>query len=214
MDSFIEFLSRLRDVQGLIAWGGYTVLAAIIFAETGLFVGFFLPGDSLLVTAGLFAAKGDLDIVVLLVLLAAMAIIGDATGYWFGRATGPKIFTREKSIFFAKDHLLHAKAFYEKYGNKTIVLARFVPIVRTFAPIVAGAAEMPYARFVTYNILGGIGWVCSMLGAGYFLGRAIPGIDSKIHYIIVIVILISIMPAVIEIVKARRKRAAEVVASS
>lgn len=206
MDFFVDFLSRLRDVQGLIEWGGYTVLAAVIFAETGLFVGFFLPGDSLLVTAGLFAAKGDLDIVVLLVLLAVMAIVGDATGYWFGRATGPKIFSREKSVLFAKDHLLHAKRFYEKYGNKTIVIARFVPIVRTFAPIVAGAGEMPYARFVSYNILGGIGWTASMLGAGYFLGRIIPGIESKIHYVIAIVILLSIMPAVVEIARARRGR--------
>jgi membrane-associated protein len=206
MDFLIDLFSRVRDVQGLIQWGGYTVLAAIIFAETGLLVGFFLPGDSLLVTAGLFAAKGDLNIAVLLVLLCAMAILGDTAGYWFGRTTGPKIFTREKSIFFAKDHLLRAKAFYEKYGNKTIVIARFVPIVRTFAPIVAGAAEMPYGRFFSYNIIGGIGWIASMLGGGYFLGRVIPGIESKIHYVIIIVILLSIMPAVVEIVKARRSR--------
>jgi membrane-associated protein len=205
MDFLIELIARLHDVHGLIEWGGYTALAIIIFAETGLFVGFFLPGDSLLVSAGLFAAKGDLNILILFGLLAVMAIIGDTTGYWFGRSTGPKIFAREKSVFFAKDHLLHAKGFYEKYGNKTIVIARFIPIIRTFAPIVAGVGEMSYARFITYNVLGGIGWIAAMLGIGFFLGRAIPNIESRIDAVILVVIFLSILPGIVEFVRARRK---------
>ncbi|MEN9557845.1 MAG: Protein dedA [Candidatus Parcubacteria bacterium] len=201
MDFFIEFFSKLHDLDELIRWGGYAVLALIVFAETGLLIGFFLPGDSLLVTAGLFAATGDLSIGVLFLLLATMAIVGDAVGYWIGRASGHRIFSREKSLLFAKNHLLAAKAFYEKHGGKTIILARFMPIVRTFAPVVAGVGQMPYGRFTAYNIVGGIAWVGSMLGIGYFLGRSIPDIESKIHYVIAIVIFISILPGVIEVLR-------------
>ncbi len=202
-------IAQLKDIQGLIAWGGYTVLAAIIFAETGLLIGFFLPGDSLLVTAGLFAAKGDLNIFILFGLLVVMAVVGDAVGYWFGRTTGPKIFTREKSIFFAKDHLIHAKHFYEKYGSKTIIIARFIPIIRTFAPIVAGVGEMPYKKFLPYNILGGVGWIASMLSIGFFLGRLIPNIESRIDYVILAVIILSILPGVIEVMRNRTQAKAQ-----
>jgi len=201
----IEFFQKLHNLEDLIRWGGYAVLAVIIFAETGLLVGFFLPGDSLLVTAGLFAGKGDLNIVILFVLLSLMAIAGDAVGFWFGRVTGTKIFSREKSVLFAKDHLLRAKAFYEKHGGKTIIIARFMPIVRTFAPIVAGVADMSYPRFAVYNVVGGVAWVGSMLGIGYFLGRSIPDIDEKLHLVIAVVIFLSILPGMIEYMRHRAR---------
>jgi membrane-associated protein len=205
MDLIIEFFSKLRDLDELIRWGGYIVLALIIFAETGLLVGFFLPGDSLIITAGLFAGTGDLSFAVLFFLLTAMAIIGDAVGYWIGRASGPHIFNREKSLLFAKDHLLTAKAFYEKHGGKTIILARFMPIVRTFAPVVAGIANMPYGRFAMYNVVGGVAWIGSMLCIGYFLGRTIPNIESKIHYVVIIVIFLSILPGIVELIRHRMR---------
>lgn len=205
MEFLSEFFEKLHKLDDLIRWGGYTVLAIIVFAETGLLIGFFLPGDSLLVTAGLFAGKGDLDIFVLFFLLSAMAIIGDALGYWIGRTTGSRIFSREKSLLFAKDHLLAARAFFDKHGNKTIIIARFMPIIRTFAPVVAGVGEMPYSRFFFYNVFGGILWVGSMLSVGYFLGRTIPHIEEKIHYIIVVIVLLSILPGIIEFIRHKRK---------
>jgi len=204
MEFLWEFFSRLQSLDELIRWGGHLVLIAIIFAETGLMVGFFLPGDSLLVTAGLFAARGDLNMWLLNISLCIAAIIGDALGYYIGAKTGKKIFTREKSLFFAKDHLLKAKAFYEKYGGKTIVIARFVPIIRTFAPVVAGAAEMSYRRFALYNVFGGILWITSMTFTGYFLGSVIPNIDKHLHIVIAIVIFLSILPGIIEYIKARK----------
>lgn len=204
MFEVIEFFSRLHNLEDLIRWGGYTVLAVIVFAESGLLVGFFLPGDSLLVTAGLLASRGYLNIWELWILLSVMAIAGDSVGYYFGKITGPKIFTREKSIFFAKDHLLRAQAFYEKHGGKTIVLARFIPIIRTFAPIIAGIGNMPYKRFIAFNVFGGIGWVTSTLGLGYFLGKVIPDADKYLHWIIIIVILVSISPGVVAWLKNRK----------
>ncbi|MFA5129743.1 MAG: VTT domain-containing protein [Patescibacteria group bacterium] len=210
MQLFLEFISKLHNVSDLIKWGGYAVLAVIIFAETGLFFGFFLPGDSLLVTAGLFAGKGDLNIWMLFFLLSAMAIIGDAVGYWFGRVTGPKIFTREQSLLFDKKHLVRAQFFYEKYGGKTIIFARFIPVIRTFAPIVAGVGNMSYAKFASFNIFGGIAWIASMLGIGYFLGSIIPGIDKKLDIIIPAVIILSILPGVIEYLRHRKDFAKEV----
>lgn len=206
MDIVIEFFQRLHDLDELIRWGGYTVLAIIIFAETGLLAGFFLPGDSLLVTAGLFAGTGRLDIWVLFFLLTFMAIIGDSVGYWFGSFTGPALFKKEKSLLFAKDHLLRAQAFYEKHGGKTIILARFMPIVRTFAPIVAGIARMRYAKFIFYNVFGGILWVGSMLAIGFFLGRTIPGIEQKIHIVIIVIVLLSISPGFVEFYRHLRSK--------
>ena len=159
----MEFFAHLHNLEDLIRWGGYIGLFIIVFAETGLFFGFFLPGDSLLVTAGLIAALDHtLDIRILTGLLCAAAILGDSTGYAIGYHFGPRIFNKEDSIFFHRNHLLKAQRFYEKYGAKTIVLARFVPIVRTFAPTVAGIGKMHYAKFVFYNIAGGIAWVGSM----------------------------------------------------
>ncbi len=200
MDILREFFSNLYRFDELIRWGGYFVLIIIVFAETGLLAGFFLPGDSLLVTAGLLAAvEGTLSIWWLSFSLSLAAIVGDSVGYWIGYQAGPKIFNRENSFFFHKDHLIRTKKFYDKYGAKTIVLARFVPIVRTFAPTVAGVGRMEYKHFLIYNIAGGIGWVIAMISAGYFLGRSVPNIEKQIHWVILIVIFLSIIPILREI---------------
>ena len=204
MEIIQEFFLRLYHFEELIRWGGYFVVAGIVFAETGLLAGFFLPGDSLLVTAGLLASvDGELNILHLNLTLCAAAILGDSVGYWVGYHFGRKIFNREDSFFFHKDHLVRTEKFYEKYGAKTIVIARFIPIVRTFAPTVAGVGRMKYSKFFCYNILGGIGWVMSMTLLGYFLGNSIPDIEKKIHWVILAVILISFIPLVIEGLKAR-----------
>ncbi len=204
MHTLLELWHQLSDLEGLIRWGGYFVLTAIIFAETGLLIGFFLPGDSLLVTAGLLSAHGLLDVYLLGAILSVAAVTGDSVGYAIGKATGPRIFTREHSIFFNRKHLERAHAFYEKHGGKTIVLARFMPIIRTFAPVVAGVAEMHYRTFVLYNVVGGLAWVWGMLFTGYFLGRYIPGIDEHIDIVIVTVIFLSLLPGIISWLRQRR----------
>lgn len=198
----------------------YVGLFFIIFAETGLAVGFFLPGDSLLVVAGLFAAAGKLDLTILLVSLFIAAVVGDAVGYLSGKKMGEALFTRPKSRFFNPKHIQKANAFYEKHGGKTIVIARFVPIVRTFAPIVAGAAKMPYRQFLMYNVFGGLFWVVSMLLAGYFLGglveqfvRNVFGVEGflleeHIDKVVIVVVFLSILPIIYEYIKARRERKA------
>jgi membrane-associated protein len=209
MEFFRDFFQLLRDLPALVQWAGYVGLTAIIFTETGLFFGFFLPGDSLLVTAGLLATQGiDLNIVLLGFLLNAAAILGDNTNYWIGRLSGPKIFNREDSFFFKKKHVDRAHAFYAKYGAKTIALCRFMPIVRTFAPLVAGVAQMNYRVFLTYSIIGGTIWIWSMLLTGYYLGRAVPGIDKHIEIVIIVVIFLSILPAIIAWWKEKRRNAA------
>ncbi len=205
MNCITTFFNNLHNLQDLIIWGGYTVLAIIVFAESGLLFGFFLPGDSLLITAGLLVTQGYLNIWELFFLLIFMAVFGDAIGYHFGKYMGPKIFKKEKSIFFAKDHLLKAKFFYDKHGGKTIIIARFMPIVRTFAPIVAGAGNMSYKKFFLYNIFGGIFWVGSMLGIGYFLGKTIPNINKYLHITIAIVVFLSILPGIYTWLKEKRK---------
>ncbi len=205
MDLITEFFSKLGNLEELIRWGGLTVLIIIVFAETGLLIGFFLPGDSLLITAGLIAAQGYLDIVVLNVSLILAAIIGDQVGYLFGKKTGPKLFNREKSLLFDKDHLLKAKEFYEKYGGRAIIYARFVPFARTFAPIVAGVGQMNYRKFVTYNVFGGILWVASMTLLGYFFGN-IPFVKKNFEYVIIGVILLSVMPIVLGYLKHRKEK--------
>jgi membrane-associated protein len=206
MQEIRELLSLLTDPQQLIRWGGYVGLFAIVFTETGLMFGFFLPGDSLLVTAGLFAAKGDLDIVLLNALLIVAAITGDATGYLIGRRMGPALYRREDSRFFRRAHLIKTRLFYEKHGGKTIVIARFVPIIRTFAPVVAGVAGMKYRRFALFNIVGGIGWVLSMTMIGFLLGRLVPNIDKHIELMILTVIAISFIPAVLHSWKERKEK--------
>jgi len=202
-----EAFHILTDVQGLISWGGLTLICVIVFVETGLFVGFFLPGDSLLVTAGIFAAAGYLDLSWLLLLGSACAVAGDQVGYFIGRKAGKALYSRPDSRFLKRKHLERTRAFYEKYGAKTIVLARFVPIVRTFAPAVAGAAEMNYRRFVTFNVCGGVLWIFSTTLLGYSLGAAIPDIQRYIHWVIAVVIILSILPAVVEIMRAKRHAA-------
>ncbi len=207
MDFFPDLFSNLYRFEALIRLGGYTVLVAIVFAETGLLVGFFLPGDSLLVTAGLLAtAEGPLDIRLLIVLLSVAAIAGDSTGYAIGHYLGPRLFHREDSRLCHKDHLIRTQRFYQKYGPKTIVIARFVPIVRTFAPTLAGVGQMRYQTFLAYNVFGGIGWVVSMTLAGYFLGRSIPDIEHQLHWVIGIVILLSFVPILKEWLAMRKER--------
>ncbi|MEJ7847809.1 MAG: VTT domain-containing protein [Pyrinomonadaceae bacterium] len=228
MESLTDFLLQLKDYLNpkvLIDWmllklGIYVYfgLFFIIFAETGLAVGFFLPGDSLLVVAGLFAAAGKLNIWVMWSSLFVAAVVGDAVGYYSGKKVGEAVFTRPKSRFFNPAHLKKAHAFYEKHGGKTIIIARFVPIVRTFAPIVAGAANMSYRQFLTYNIFGGFFWVTSMLFAGYFLGglveqfvRNVFGVEGfllqdHIDKVVIVIVFLSILPIIFEFIKARREK--------
>ena len=199
----------LTDIKGLIQWGGMLLVCTVVFVETGLFVGFFLPGDSLLVTAGIFAAAGHMDLRLLLSLVFLCAVGGDQMGYWIGRRAGQALYKRENSFLFKKHHLERAHEFYERYGGKTVVLARFVPIIRTFVSPVAGAARMNYRRFLSFNVLGGFLWVWGMVLIGYFLGAVIPDVDRHIHIIVVIVVAISLLPAIIETIRQRGRKAGE-----
>jgi membrane-associated protein len=221
MDSLYELFHQLRDflnpkiiIETMLAKGGifvYVGLVFIVFAETGLAVGFFLPGDSLLVVAGLFAATGKLNLAILLSTLFLAAVLGDGVGYYTGARLGPRLFKRQKSLLFRPSHLQKAQSFYEKYGGKTIVIARFVPIVRTFAPIVAGAAKMPYRNFVLYNVAGGLLWVSTMILSGYFLGNILKSkfginLDEHIEWVVIVVVLLSLMPPFVEYLKSRREK--------
>ncbi len=205
MEWLWNLFHRIYDVEALVRVGGLTALIAIVFMETGLFVGFFLPGDSLLVTAGLFAATGHLDLWSIFLFVSLAAIVGDTVGYSIGASTGPRIFSREDSLFFHKKHLITTKAFYDRYGGITIVIARFMPIVRTFAPVVAGVGCMVYRRFVFYNVMGGIGWVVSLTSLGYFLGKTIPDIDRYIHLVIAVVIFLSLLPGIVTFAREKWK---------
>jgi membrane-associated protein len=205
MHGLLDFFHRLRDVRSLIAWGGYIGLTSIIFAETGLLIGFFLPGDSLLVTAGLLAATtGVFNIWWLGLLLTAASVLGNTSGYAIGKMTGPRLFSRENSLLFNKKHLYRAHEFYERHGGQTVIIARFMPIVRTFVPVVAGMAGMDYRRYTLYNVLGGVGWIWGVLFIGYFLGRYIPGIDRHIEPVILTVVFLSLLPGIIGWLRARR----------
>lgn len=207
LDFLVEFYQRVyKDLPQLVQWAGYVGLTAIIFAETGLLIGFFLPGDSLMVTAGLLCSQEGfgLNVWYLGLLLTVAGIVGDTVGYNIGKAAGPRIFTRENSLLFNRKHLFRAQAFYEKHGAKTIVIARFMPIIRTFAPVVAGVGNMKYSTFVTYNIIGGIAWVWSMLMIGYLLGSRVPGIEKHIDKVIIVVIFLSILPGIIAWLKSRK----------
>lgn len=229
MEAIVDLLYFVKDnilnpkvlIDWMVAMLGpwvYAGLFFIVFAETGLAIGFFLPGDSLLVVCGLFAAAGKLNLWLMLVLLFVAAVVGDAVGYYSGRKVGPAIFSRPKSRFFNPKHLKKAHEFYEKHGGKTIIIARFVPIVRTFAPIVAGAAEMSYWQFALYNVVGGFAWVTSMLFAGYFLGglveqfvRNVFGVEGflledHIDKVVIVVVFLSILPIIFEYLKSRRER--------
>ena len=208
VDLVTGLVSGRYGLDDLVRGGGYVVLFAIVFTETGLLVGFFLPGDSLLITAGLVAATGTLNIWWLNGLLAAAAIAGDSVGYAIGWRAGARLFTRPRSLLFNPRHVERTRAFYARHGAKTIVIARFVPIVRTFAPVVAGVGEMEYRRFLLYNVAGGVGWVTSMTWAGYLLGQAVPNISDHIHILVAVVIGLSLIPIVVEVVRERRRRSA------
>jgi membrane-associated protein len=205
MQSVSELFHRFRDLHYLVQSAGLLGLTAIVFSETGLLVGFFLPGDSLLVSAGLFVATGDLKIYELIPILTLAAICGNSLGYIIGRSTGPRIFNRQNSLFFNKKHAIRAHEFYEKHGRMTIVLAQFMPVLRTFSPVVAGVGGMPFRVFLRYNALGAVLWVWSMLGIGYFLGNYIPGIDRHIEIVVVIVVFISILPGLISGYRTHRR---------
>ncbi len=210
MWNWIEgFFRTVYNVPELIRLVGSVGLIVIVFAETGLMVGFFLPGDSLLTTAGIFAARGDLNIVWLIVTLALAAIAGNSTGYWIGRRAGRSLYSRPNSLLFRREHLIRTHEFYERHGGKTIIIAQFMPIVRTFAPVVAGAAEMRYRQFATFNIIGALLWVPSMTLTGYFLGRAFPDIDKQVHKLVALIIFVSLLPAIIAWLRERMKGAVE-----
>ena len=206
MEFLWDLFHRIYDVESLVRVGGLAGLAAIVFVETGLLVGFFLPGDSLLVTAGLFAARGDLNVVYLILVLSLAAIVGDTVGYNIGARTGPKLFSRPDSLLFNRKHLISTREFYERHGPFTIVIARFVPIIRTFAPVVAGIGAMEYRRFLAYNVVGGIGWVLVTVLGGYFLGQMVPNIHDHLHKVIAIVIVLSLLPAIIKVARERLRR--------
>jgi membrane-associated protein len=209
MNFIKELLVQIYNVRGLIEWGGTVLVCGIIFVETGMFVGFFLPGDSLLVTAGVFAGSGQLKLAELLGFVTLCAIAGDQLGYWIGRKAGRGLYRRQDSRFFKRRHLERTHEFYEEYGGKTIILARFVPIIRTFCPPVAGAAKMSYRRYLVYDIVGGTLWVWSMTLLGFTLGKTVPNIDKRIHSVIAAVIAASFLPAVYHAWKARKPKLAK-----
>jgi membrane-associated protein len=208
--SFVEFLRTLTDPDKLIhflstvvtGWYSYALLAAIVFVETGLLVGFVLPGDSLLFTIGVVCGAGRLDMTLMIVLLICACLIGDFSGYLLGRGAGPAIFKKPNSRFFKQEYLLRTHAFYEKHGGKTIVYAKFVPIIRTFAPFVAGIAKMPYGRFLPFDVVGATGWVISMTVLGYFLG-GVPIVRRHFEKFVLLVIFISVLPMILHGIQSR-----------
>jgi membrane-associated protein len=212
LQSILHFFHSLYDPQGLrelIHSGGPPLVCFIVFIETGFFVGFFLPGDSLLVTAGIFAAAGDIPLRWLLLPVMACAIVGDQLGYWIGRSAGNALYHRKESFFFRRAHLQRAHDFYKKYGGRAVIFARFVPIIRTFCPPVAGAGFMPYGRYLAFDIFGGALWVGTMILGGFFLGRSVPNIGERIHYVIAVIVLLSVLPVIISLLRARRSVTAQ-----
>lgn len=202
----ITFFEYLSDPIKLISAVGLLGIVVIVFVETGLLFGFFLPGDSLLITAGLFASRGDISIVWLIVFTFIAAVLGDACGFYIGKKLGNYLYLKPDSFFFKRKHLIRAHQFYEKYGGKTIIIARFVPIVRTFAPTVAGAARMQYSRFFTYNVVGAFLWICSMCLGGYYLGQAFGDkINNYIHILIAVVVFISFLPIIWQWYTSKKK---------
>jgi membrane-associated protein len=185
---------------------GVVGIILIVFAETGLFFGFFFPGDSLLFTAGIFASQGFFSIGILLIGCIIASILGDSVGYWSGKRYGRKLFDRDAGFFFKKKRLYDAEIFYEKYGKSTIIIARFVPVVRTFAPIVAGIGDMKYSSFISYNIFGGVSWVSAMLLLGYFLGGMIPNPDKYIIPVAFLIIIISFLPIIFKMIRFKLKK--------
>ena len=213
--SLLDVWRSLTDPERLIhllsqvitGWLGYALLAGIVFAETGLLFGLFLPGDSLLFTVGVVAGAGKLDIVSICALLATVSVAGDQSGYFLGYRTGPRIFRRPDSLLFKQEYVKRTQAFYEKHGGKTLIYAKFVPIVRTFAPFMAGVGRMRYARFLSFNVFGGIGWVLSMTLAGFYLGK-VPIIRQNFEKVVIGIVLVSVLPMVIHYLQSRRQAAA------
>ncbi len=218
MESIVDFLTQVKDflnpkllIDNLLNWlGGYVYFGLwfVVFAETGLAVGFFLPGDSLLVVSGLFAAAGKLNIGLILLAFFLGSVVGDSTGYWTGRMMGKTLFNRESSWIFKPSRVEFARIFFKKYGAKTVILARFVPIARTFAPLVVGAAEMPYSRFLPFSIAGGALWISSMVLAGYYLGDLIERaldikLEDHIEKVVIVVVFLSLLPPILEYLKHR-----------
>lgn len=197
----MQFFGSILNVEQIIQSGGLLLIAAIVFAESGLLIGFFLPGDTLLFTAGFFAAQGKLPLIPLLAILFVSAVLGDNVGYSFGRRTGHRIFKKKDGIIFRQEYLVHAEEFYEKHGGKTIILARFVPIVRTFAPIVAGAAKMSRQKFLFFNLIGAFTWTFGVTLLGVWLGSKIPNIDAYLLPVMGIAVALSFGPALWHLLK-------------
>jgi membrane-associated protein len=208
---FWSFLKELVNPESIIKYGGFWLLLLVVFSETGLFVGFFLPGDSLLFTAGLLTATNIIHYHIFFVVVGVCiaAITGNTVGYAFGKHAGKAIFNRKKSFFFKPSHLKAAKEFYDRHGGKAIILGAFLPIIRTFAPIVAGAVELKYKKFIFYNITGAILWANIMVLSGYFLGTYIPGIKDNLHYIVIFLIVITSIPIIRTYIKERRLQKAK-----
>jgi len=208
MNGIFDFLKQLVNPESIILYGGIYLLLFFVFAETGLFVGFFLPGDSLLFTAGLFCSTGILKLhpatLVILIILAAVA--GNMVGYAFGKKVGPLLFKRKSGFFFRQEHLVAAHEFYLKHGKKTIVLSRFLPIVRTFAPIVAGIVKLDYYNFFIYSLMGAILWVCTLVLTGYFMGKYIPGTKDYLGYIVIFLIVITSIPFLYNSIKKKLRK--------
>jgi membrane-associated protein len=211
-----DFFRNVYNVPELVRIGGLLGLVLIVFAETGLMVGFFLPGDSLLVIAGVFAWRGELELWKILVFVSLAAVMGDATGYWIGLRAGKALYSRPNSLLFRREHLVKTHEFYERHGGKTIVMARFMPIIRTFAPVVAGAAQMTYRRFALFNVCGGIGWVVSMTLTGYLLARSVPEewLARHIDLIVFFIIFLSLLPGIVSFLRAKLQARASASAAS
>jgi membrane-associated protein len=208
MDNFWEHLQNLTDAQSIISKGGFYLLLIVVFAETGLFFGFFLPGDYLLFTAGLLCAGGvfDVNITVMISSLVVAGILGNFTGYYFGRRTGPLLFSRNDSLLFKKQHVILAERFYIKYGGMALILGRFFPIIRTFAPIFAGVVKVDWKKFSLYNIIGSVAWVVTLCLTGYFLGRQYPEIRHYVQYIIIGFFVVTSTPLIIAFIRNRNKK--------
>lgn len=211
MEHTLEFVKTLLNPQSIIHYGGLALLLFIVFAETGLFFGFFLPGDSLLFVAGLMCGTPifDVNIYLLVSTVIISGILGNFVGYFFGKKTGPVLFRRDDSFFFKKKHVKAAEEFYNRYGGTAIVLGRFVPIIRTFVPIMAGVVNLDFKKFVIYNVVGSIAWVVSMILSGYFLGRLFPGLQNNLEYIVITIIIISMIPVVLTYLKEHRRSKSE-----
>ncbi|HSO88013.1 MAG TPA: VTT domain-containing protein [Draconibacterium sp.] len=206
MDGIIEFFKELVNPESIILYGGIYLLLTVVFIETGLFVGFFLPGDSLLFTAGLLCATGILQInpLVMIVMIIIAAVAGNMVGYLFGKKVGVLLFKRKSGMFFRQDQLVIANEFYKKHGKKTIILSRFLPIVRTFAPIIAGIVKLEYYKFFVYSLIGAILWVTSLVLTGYYMGKYIPGTKENLHYIVIFLIVITSIPFIYNWLKKKK----------